>query len=326
MGNREELLVRAGNHQVRKSFAMAIVLGSFLITSLWSTTSQAEPVWGAQVNMGMSTCGGEVLKSHLLGPLGASGADVELTASQLSCGGMYNYVGDLPYANARSIASLSDGTLGIYAQADGLGQHLTTAYGWVTAPIAQVSNVSANMTDLLSFTVPAHSAGTITLVGAVEGSSPIGIGGVSFSFGGDVTCTSASCSGMLSGDWSAKTWYMDEGIFSSTYARSIDIADTDLPLTFDYLLSASLSGQAYPVAGWVYGGSDVPSVTIDYLHTAGLGFTLPAGVTFTSASNEFLTAVPVPAAVWLFGSALLGLIGVGRRRGAERPTTTDQVE
>ena len=27
------------------------------------------------------------------------------------------------------------------------------------------------------------------------------------------------------------------------------------------------------------------------------------------------TAVPVPAAVWLFGSGLLGLVGVARRRG-----------
>jgi len=27
-----------------------------------------------------------------------------------------------------------------------------------------------------------------------------------------------------------------------------------------------------------------------------------------------LSAVPVPAAVWLFGSGLLGLVGVARRR------------
>jgi len=39
--------------------------------------------------------------------------------------------------------------------------------------------------------------------------------------------------------------------------------------------------------------------------------TLSAGGTLTTAS-----AVPLPAAVWLFGSGLLGLIGVGRRRAA----------
>jgi len=42
---------------------------------------------------------------------------------------------------------------------------------------------------------------------------------------------------------------------------------------------------------------------------------LPPGVTFTSASGQFLTApVPIPAAAWLFGSGLLGLIGVARRK------------
>ncbi len=47
--------------------------------------------------------------------------------------------------------------------------------------------------------------------------------------------------------------------------------------------------------------------------------TLPSGVTFTSASGQFLTApaaVPIPAAGWLFGSGLLGLIGVARRKKA----------
>jgi hypothetical protein len=29
-----------------------------------------------------------------------------------------------------------------------------------------------------------------------------------------------------------------------------------------------------------------------------------------------ITAVPVPAAAWMFGSALLGLIGVNRRKSA----------
>jgi hypothetical protein len=35
----------------------------------------------------------------------------------------------------------------------------------------------------------------------------------------------------------------------------------------------------------------------------------------TSLHVTSISAVPVPAAVWLFGSGLLGLIGVARRRG-----------
>jgi hypothetical protein len=43
----------------------------------------------------------------------------------------------------------------------------------------------------------------------------------------------------------------------------------------------------------------------------GTNLTLTQGGTLTTGS-----AVPLPAAVWLFGSGLLGLIGVGRRRAA----------
>jgi len=35
-----------------------------------------------------------------------------------------------------------------------------------------------------------------------------------------------------------------------------------------------------------------------------------------NANFDFTTAVPVPAAVWLFGSGLLGLVGVARRKKA----------
>jgi len=43
-------------------------------------------------------------------------------------------------------------------------------------------------------------------------------------------------------------------------------------------------------------------------------FTLTAGDTVHLESYFQVTAVPVPAAVWLFGSGLLGLIGISRRK------------
>ena len=36
----------------------------------------------------------------------------------------------------------------------------------------------------------------------------------------------------------------------------------------------------------------------------------------TYSDDAFVSAVPVPAAVWLFGSGLIGLIGVARRKEA----------
>lgn len=47
----------------------------------------------------------------------------------------------------------------------------------------------------------------------------------------------------------------------------------------------------------------------------GTAFDSFAGNSFTSFSYE-VSAVPVPAAVWLFGSGLLGLVGMARRRKA----------
>ena len=39
--------------------------------------------------------------------------------------------------------------------------------------------------------------------------------------------------------------------------------------------------------------------------------------TYSIAYDNFtITAVPVPAAVWLFGSGLIGLVGIARRKKA----------
>jgi hypothetical protein len=58
------------------------------------------------------------------------------------------------------------------------------------------------------------------------------------------------------------------------------------------------------------------NVACDFGNTAKLGFILPEGVSFESQSNALLTSVPVPAAVWLFGSGMIGLIGIAQKRKA----------
>lgn len=52
----------------------------------------------------------------------------------------------------------------------------------------------------------------------------------------------------------------------------------------------------------------------DFSHTASLSLDLPEGVTFSSGSGIFLQPVPLPGAVWLLGSGLLGLVGWRRFR------------
>ena len=75
------------------------------------------------------------------------------------------------------------------------------------------------------------------------------------------------------------------------------------------------------------GGGAAAIVTCDTVACAvGEGFTLDynavvpsggfAGVAYQLHLSGTVGAVPVPAAVWLFGSGLLGLVGVARRRKA----------
>jgi hypothetical protein len=56
------------------------------------------------------------------------------------------------------------------------------------------------------------------------------------------------------------------------------------------------------------GGYDTMSVIVAF------GLTTQTGVGFSGFVEQ--TPVPIPAAVWLFGSGLLGLVGVARRKKA----------
>jgi hypothetical protein len=53
-------------------------------------------------------------------------------------------------------------------------------------------------------------------------------------------------------------------------------------------------------------------VAIDTVNALGDGF--GAALTVESTTDAVINAVPVPAAVWLFGSGLIGLIGLARRK------------
>ena len=62
--------------------------------------------------------------------------------------------------------------------------------------------------------------------------------------------------------------------------------------------------------------SDTSTYTIDgAFHVAGAGFTsVGYTVHLTGTVSEPTSAIPVPAAAWLFGSRLVGLAGIARRR------------
>jgi hypothetical protein len=104
---------------------------------------------------------------------------------------------------------------------------------------------------------------------------------------------------------------------------------------FGHTLSMSLNGETWgSVLGVASRGGDVlAGGQADLGHTIAWGGITNlrdengqaiSGFTAISASsgydyvNAFPSAVPIPAAAWLFGSGLLGLVGVARRSTARK--------
>lgn len=75
-------------------------------------------------------------------------------------------------------------------------------------------------------------------------------------------------------------------------------------------------GDTFDLAYGLYLAVSGAKGTIDARNSARIAFDLPEGIYLTTArgGSYGLSEVPVPAAAWLFGSGLLGLLGLTRRR------------
>ena len=90
-------------------------------------------------------------------------------------------------------------------------------------------------------------------------------------------------------------------------------ADGDVTFAPDVIDTAQFNDHLTGGAGadTMTGGADSDSYFVD--NTGDVIVELAAGGT-TDVVRLSVTAVPIPAAAWLFGSAILGLVGVARRR------------
>ncbi len=150
------------------------------------------------------------------------------------------------------------------------------------------SFLGSNMDGTITYVGASHlvsgtgnwDAGTNTLTYNVMGASGSGVAS-------DYSETSSSCTGTGS-------------IASNTVCGTASQVDPDWEgLTLSFVFSGDLSSFSGSIVGTSQSGTSLAANTTDF--------------NYTIAGTE-LTPVPVPAAAWLFGSALLGLAGVGRRR------------
>ena len=154
----------------------------------------------------------------------------------------------------------------------------------VLAGSAQATLVNFELTGTVDSVTTSNSSGldvgsTITASGVFDDSVLTGVGLESISFadaGNDMTITAGS------------VIYTDA--LESTGGASLWLFDNQLD-SLDYSATAG----------------DFSSFFFDFISNGQFAGTWDAG-TFT------VTAVPVPAAVWLFGSGLLALVGLSRRK------------
>jgi hypothetical protein len=133
---------------------------------------------------------------------------------------------------------------------------------------------------------------------------------------GAIGSGSGSATVLWSFDWQATgtgTASIDLGyLFSATVqnllAGETGIASSDITLLLD---GTSLKSEALNFFNNVNGNTSGLS---DLLLTFGVSEGQTGSFTVTAASNALVAPVPLPAGIWLFGSALLGLTRVLRRR------------
>ena len=167
--------------------------------------------------------------------------------------------------------------------------------------------------------LPSGTSGGTIVDAAGDGSQIIGtdifIGAMNVQGTGTTADNGYLASALLNFDTAADTIT----IFGSVAGLGIGVGS---PVT---LLSGSFSDWSLAPAGpnqfFVASGPDVKNVEL--LNVLGIdpnlqfeffGFSIESKNGVVISTDIVNTAVPVPAAVWLFGSGLIGLVGVARRR------------
>jgi hypothetical protein len=166
--------------------------------------------------------------------------------------------------------------------------------------------------------------------GGAEAKNPLSYDSILSNFGSGLvvwsgTTTIVSSSQALNTRWTMEITDTSDTPLSLTNAASLGLDASlggvlDVTGNFKVTLNALIQN---PDAAFDYnnGSGIVTCATNDWCHAApvwddlGSSFANSTDTLYTSYDNAFYyNPVPIPAAAWLFGSGLLGLVGVARRK------------
>jgi hypothetical protein len=214
------------------------------------------------------------------------------------------------FASAIDIATGYSGTA--IAQTEYRSNSITVTVGKTTESGFSTGGATSRWSDGLFF-----SGGTlgdtfdITFILEITGSATDdAVASFSFEFDTEDEYEGAENTGDV---YRGATTVSDEIMFTVEATYNDSVAETWDPI----YIESELSGNAS------VGRNDTGTASLNFGNTALLTeVILPTGVVMTSLSGTDYSAplvspVPVPAAVWLFGTALIGLLGFGKRRNNE---------
>ena len=153
------------------------------------------------------------------------------------------------------------------------------------------------------------------LVGSIAGTYGVGTIGTVATVPFLVESASVSGSGTLTiidGIYTLTADLVWVDIFSAGTAGGANISGTANLTNIQYDDGFSNIGTNADLLALFNGGSGVQTLTYQFGSPMSLTQLFTSGATTSFSGN--ITPIPVPAAVWLFGSGLLGLVGVARRK------------